>query len=159
MHQVSRPLNTDVAWGIPTKDAHLKPGRMTALQNPTSPGAPGGNRAWTFPGPAQLSEFRLTLGTVKSDHGSLHTQLGLVLSVYTSPHLTLVTPKATLTPPLLGPEKPHKSRENLSTWYAFSVKQVWTGGRRRGWSTGGDGSSSSGSTRRSSSTSCIKRHE
>lgn len=32
----------------------------------------------------------------------------------------LVTPKATLTPPLLGPEKTHKSRENLSTWYAFA---------------------------------------
>ena len=30
----------------------------------------------------------------------------------------LVTPKAPLTPPLLGPEKTHKSRENLSTWYA-----------------------------------------
>ena len=78
--------------GVPTKDAHLKPGRMTALQNPTSPGAPGGNRAWTFPGPACPSEFRLTPGAVKSEHGPLHTQLGLVLSVYTSPHLTIYGP-------------------------------------------------------------------
>ena len=89
MHQVSRPPNNDAVGGILTKDAHLKPGGMTALKHPTSPARRRAIGLVTFLGPAIAPWVRLismysTLSKATIAACRL-TQLG---SIQYSPHLT-----------------------------------------------------------------------